>query len=214
MTKEEALALQSELEKKEKTTYKVCTTGQEFELTKEMVSISQKVVKSHGRNFTPSVIEPSFGIGRILYCLYEHCFYTRPVIPGEQVSSVFRFPPIIAPVKCTVFPLMQREVLNAKARKMSTGLTRAGVSNKMDITGRSIGKRYARTDEVGIPFAITVDFDEEGVTVRERDSKQQVRVPDDAVIEVVRDLANGSVSWEDITARYKLVSVAEPDAEA
>jgi glycyl-tRNA synthetase len=105
-----------------------------------------------------------------------------------------------------VFQLIQREVLNVKSKEMSHGLTRVGVSNKLDITGRFIGKRYARTDEVGIPFANTVDFDE-GVTVRERDSKQQVRVPDVEVVDVVRDLANGSVVWEDVTAIYKLVTL-------
>jgi glycyl-tRNA synthetase len=213
MTREEALALKAELAEKEKVSYKVCTTGQEFQLTKDMVAISEKVEKSHGRNFTPSVIEPSFGIGRIMYCLYEHSFYTRPAVPGEQVTSVFRFPPIVAPIKCTVFPLLQREVLNVKSKEMSNGLTRVGVSNKLDITGRTIGKRYARTDEVGIPFAITVDFDE-GVTVRERDSREQVRVPDVEVVDVVRDLANGSVVWEDVRAIYKLVTVADNEADS
>lgn len=134
-------------------------------------------------------------------------------MPGEQETSVFRFPPIVAPIKCTVFPLMQREVLNEKSKKMSNGLTRAGVSNKLDITGRSIGKRYARTDEVGIPFAITVDFDE-GVTLRERDSKQQVRVPDDEVVDLVRDLANGSIVWEAVTSKFKLVTVADTEADS
>lgn len=50
------------------------------------------------------MIEPSFGIGRILYCLFEHCFYTRE---GDEQRSVFRFTPVTAPVKCTVFPLLQ-----------------------------------------------------------------------------------------------------------
>ncbi|CAK9232181.1 unnamed protein product [Sphagnum troendelagicum] len=213
MTEAEALALKAELEEKEKTIYRVCTTGQEFELTKEMVTISQQVVKTHGRNFTPSVIEPSFGVGRIMYCLYEHCFYTRPYTPGEQVSSVFRFPPLIAPIKCTVFPLIQREILNLKAKQISNSLTRVGVSNKMDVTGRSIGKRYARTDEVGIPFAITVDFDE-GVTVRERDSKQQIRVPDGEVVDVVHDLANGSLPWAKVTSSYQVVLVPDTEAES
>jgi glycyl-tRNA synthetase len=140
MNRDEALALKGELEAKEKVTYRVCTTGQEFELTKEMVAISETVEQIHSRNFTPSVIEPSFGIGRIMYCLYEHCYYTRPAV-GEQVSSVFRFPAIVAPIKCTVFPLVQREALNEKARGMSSGLTRAGVFNKLDITSTSIGKK-------------------------------------------------------------------------
>lgn len=74
----------------------------------------------------------------------------------------------------------------------------------MDITGLSIGKRYVRADEVGIPFAIAIDFDQ-GVTIRERDSKQQVRVSDDAVVNVVRDLSNGSVSWEEISIMCKVV---------
>jgi glycyl-tRNA synthetase len=213
MTREEALAVKAELAEKEKVTYKVFTTGQEFQLTKDMMAISEKVEKSYGRNFTPSVIEPSFGIGRIMYCLYEHSFYTRPAVTGEQVTSVFRFPPIVAPIKCTVFPLMQREVLNVKSKEMSNGLTRAGVSNKLDITGRTTGKRYARTDEVGIPFAITVDFDE-GVTVRERDSREQVRVPDVEVVDVVRDLANGSVVWEDVRAIYNLVTVADNEGDS
>lgn len=214
MTEKEAMDLQAELDTTGKATYKVCSTGQEYNLTKDMVSISKEMVKISGRSFTPSVIEPSFGIGRIMYCLYEHCFYTRPIVPGEVVSSVFRFPPIIAPIKCTVFPLLQREILNASAKKISTALTRAGVSNKIDLTGRSIGKRYARTDEVGIPFAITVDYDEEGVTVRDRDSKQQIRVPLKDVVAVVQDLANGTTSWEDAATFFKVVTVAEAAEEA
>jgi glycyl-tRNA synthetase len=83
----------------------------------------------------------------------------------------------------------------------------------MDVTGRSIGKRYARTDEVGIPFAITVDFDE-GVTVRERDSKQQIRVPDGEVVDVVRDLANGSLPWAKVTSSYQVVLVPDTEAES
>lgn len=58
----------------------------------------------HHSNFTPAVIEPSFGIGRILYCVFEHCFYTRE---GDESRSVFSFTPVTAPVKCTVFPLLQ-----------------------------------------------------------------------------------------------------------
>jgi len=209
MTEKEAMDLQAELDTKGKATYKICTTGQEYNLTKDMVSVSKELVKISGRSFTPSVIEPSFGIGRIMYCLYEHCFYTRPIVPGEVVSSVFRFPPVIAPIKCTVFPLLQREVLNASAKKISAALTRAGVSNKIDLTGRSIGKRYARTDEVGIPFAITVDFNEEGVTVRDRDSKQQIRVPHKDVVTVIQDLANGAILWEELVTVAEVVEGTE-----
>lgn len=112
-------------------------------------------VGEQGETLTPSVIEPSFGIGRIIYCLYEHSFYVRE---GEdEQKTVFRFRPLVAPIKCTVFPVVQRPEFDAVAVEISHALTRAGLANKIDTTGTTIGKRYARTDELGSPFAITVD---------------------------------------------------------
>lgn len=64
----------------------------------------------------------------------------------------------MAPVKTTVFSLVQKEQLNQVAEEVSKALTAAHVSNLIDTGGTTIGKRYARTDELGIPFAITVDF--------------------------------------------------------
>lgn len=55
------------------------------------------------------MIEPSFGIGRILYCVFEHCFYTRE---GDDKRTVFAFPAASAPIKCTVFPLLQVRFLH------------------------------------------------------------------------------------------------------
>ena len=62
-----------------------------------------------GRNYTPAVIEPSFGIGRIMYCMFEHSYYTRE---GDETRTVMKFTPIVAPVKATVFPLLQKAELN------------------------------------------------------------------------------------------------------
>lgn len=84
------------------------------------------------RWITPSVIEPSFGIGRILYCLFEHSFYTRE---GDAQRTVFRFSPAVAPVKATVFPLLQKDDLNAKARSISKAIIAAGLSVTIDTTG-------------------------------------------------------------------------------
>lgn len=67
--------------------------------------------------------------------------------------------------------------------------------------GTSIGKRYARTDELGVPFAITVDSTS-SVTIRERDSKQQIRVNVDEVASVVKQLADGVSTWADVLLRY------------
>ncbi|PQP98909.1 glycine--tRNA ligase mitochondrial 1 [Prunus yedoensis var. nudiflora] len=122
-----------------------------------MVKISKEKKKEHQRVFTPSVIEPSFGIGRIIYCLFEHSYYTRASKAGNEQLNVFAFPSIVAPIKCTVFPLVQNQKYEDIAKDISKSLTVAGISHKIDITGTSIGKRYARTDELGVPFAITVD---------------------------------------------------------
>ena len=83
------------------------------------------------RSFIPSVIEPSFGLGRILYCMFEHCFYTRQ---GDESRTVLRLPPVAAPFKASVFPLLQREDMNAAAQKLSSQLSR-NVFNVIDTTG-------------------------------------------------------------------------------
>ena len=72
---------------------------------------------------------------------------------------MFGFNPLVAPVKTTVFSLVQKAELNAVAEELSKALTAVHVSSLTDTGGTTIGKRYARTDEIGIPFAITVDFE-------------------------------------------------------
>ncbi len=66
--------------------------------------------------YTPSVIEPSFGIGRIVYCVFEHCFRTRA---EDAQRTYFVFPPLIAPVKCSILPLMDKPELNEKVQNIS-----------------------------------------------------------------------------------------------
>lgn len=87
------------------------------------------------RSFVPSVVEPSFGIGRIMYCMFEHCWFTRE---QDKQRAVFRFTPPVAPTKATVFPLIQRPEMNGRAREISASLTRAGVSNIIDTTGNGV----------------------------------------------------------------------------
>lgn len=85
-------------------------------------------------------------------------------------------------------------------------------SVQIDTTAISIGKRYARTDEIGVPFAITVDFEtlENGtVTLRERDTTEQVRISTKEVVSVVRQLADSVVAWSDIAAKYPKVEAKE-----
>eukprot|EP00250_Pteridium_aquilinum_P018358 c24049_g2_i1 orf=180-2255(+) len=204
MNEAEAMEMKAKLESEGQISFKVCTLDRDVIITKNMVSISKTIAKVTGRTFTPSVIEPSFGIGRIIYCLYEHSFYTRPSKTGEEQCNVFRFSPVVAPIKCTVFPLVQKKEYENTAAELLEQLTMAGLSCKIDTTGTSIGKRYARTDELGVPFAVTVDS-EETVTVRERDSKEQVRVPVGQIPSVLRDLCDGKLSWAEAMSRYEVV---------
>jgi glycyl-tRNA synthetase len=79
------------------------------------------------------------------------------------------------------------------------------VSTRIDATGQAIGKRYARTDEIGIPFGITIDFDtveKNLVTLRECMTMKQVQIPLDEVVSVVKDLTNEFISWEEVCSKY------------
>ncbi|KAJ4834808.1 hypothetical protein Tsubulata_013976 [Turnera subulata] len=201
MDEKEALEMKAALESKGELDFYVCTLEKNVTIKKSMVTISKEKKKEHQRVFTPSVIEPSFGIGRIIYCLFEHSFYTRPSKAGDERLSVFRFPPLVAPIKCTVFPLVQNQKYEEVAKIISKSLTAAGISHKIDITGTSIGKRYARTDELGVPFAITVD-DESSVTIRERDSKDQIRVSVEEAATVVKSVTDGLSTWDEVWSQF------------
>ncbi|KAH0762945.1 hypothetical protein KY290_019018 [Solanum tuberosum] len=201
MGEKEAMEMKETLESKGEATFNVCTLDKVVTINKNMVSISKEIKKEHQRVFTPSVIEPSFGIGRIIYCLYEHSFNTRPSRDGDEQMNFFSFPPLVAPIKCTVFPLVQNQQYEEIAREIAKSLTVYGISYKIDITGTSIGKRYARTDELGVPFAITVDS-ASSVTIRERDSKQQIRVNVDEVASVIKEVTDGQSTWGDVLWKY------------
>eukprot|EP00889_Picochlorum_renovo_P008675 jgi/Picre1/35705/NNA_003165.t1 len=134
--------------------------------------------------------------------MFEHCYYIRE---GDERRTVFKFTPIAAPIKVTIFPLLARSELIEKAEDIARELRRAGLSNSVDSTGTTIGKRYARTDEIGVPFAITVDFDtlEDGsVTIRDRDTTAQVRAPRSDLVSVMKSLAAMEMSWEELVAKY------------
>ncbi|XP_011036186.1 PREDICTED: glycine--tRNA ligase 1, mitochondrial [Populus euphratica] len=201
MNEKEALDMKSSLETEGEVEFYVCTLGENVTIKKSMVSISKEKKKEHQRTFTPSVIEPSFGIGRIIYCLFEHSFYMRSSKAGDEQLNVFRFPPLVAPIKCTVFPLVQNQQYEDVAKIISKSLTAAGISHKIDITGTSIGKRYARTDELGVPFAVTVDSTS-SVTIRERDSKDQIRVNVEEAASVVKSVTEGHTTWADAWANF------------
>jgi glycyl-tRNA synthetase len=177
--------------------------GSEVKLKSDMVSVKRYEKTVHVEEITPSVIEPSFGIGRIMYAIFEHNFKVRE---GDEQRTYFSLPPVIAPLKCSVLPLSNNPDFSPLVSKISSSLTESDVSHRIDDSSGSIGKRYARTDEVAIPFGITVDFDSlkapHTVTLRERDTTLQVRIEVDKVGETLRHLSTGRVSWEQVTKQF------------
>jgi len=177
--------------------------GSDVKLTPDMVSVKRFNKTVHVEEIIPSVIEPSFGIGRIMYSIFEHNFKVRE---GDEQRTYFSLPPAIAPIKCSVLPLSNNADFNPLVEDISNQLTEADVAHKIDDSSGSIGKRYARTDEVAVPFGITVDFDSlkepHTVTLRERDTTSQVRIPVDEVAETLRKLSTGKLSWETVAAKF------------
>lgn len=110
----------------------------------------------------------------------------------------------MAPNKVLIVPLSSNPQLNPIAHKLSSRLRNLGIANLIDSSSASIGKRYARNDELGTPLGITIDFDtlkDGSVTLRERDSMVQVRGSEEEVVAAVRGLVDGSETWEQVAAR-------------
>lgn len=129
-----------------------------------------------GRKIIPRVIEPSFGVDRILYALWEHA-YDHGEKNGEPYT-VMRISPHVAPVQVAVLPLTGKDGLPDAAKLIEMGLRQNGIQTDYDESG-NIGRRYARQDEVGTPVCITIDNEtqQDGcVTIRDRDTTNQERV--------------------------------------
>jgi glycyl-tRNA synthetase len=140
--------------------------------------------------YLPWVIEPAVGIDRILITLLLDA-YDEDVINNEP-RVVLRLHPNVAPVQVAVVPLSKKEDLIRVAREVQATL-RGKFRVEYDQTGGHIGRRYRRQDEIGTPFCITVDFEtleDKAVTIRQRDSTQQERVPIAALSERLGELVN------------------------
>lgn len=165
--------------------------GKTYRVPSECFEVSMRREKVTGRKFVPHVIEPSYGIDRIIYAVIEHAF-SKSSKDGEDYVTL-RLKSLVAPYKAGVFPLMARDGLDTVASEIHGSLSAAGVHAYLDDAG-SIGRRYARMDEVGTPCCITVDYQtkEDGtVTVRDRDTSEQRRVKKENVVVAVTRLASG-----------------------
>lgn len=186
------------------------------DLDKDLITIEQREVTQHVREYTPNVIEPSFGIGRILYHLLEHSFWTRPSEDEAEPSArnVLSLPPIIAPFKVLVVPLSNHPDFKPFIRKITEQLDELDIANSLDDSGASIGKRYSRNDELGTPLGITIDFQtvkDDTVTLRERDSTKQVRATLQEICQAIEALVRGRETWQDVAARLPEFTTQEAE---
>lgn len=150
-----------------------------------------------GEKFLPHVIEPSFGLDRTVLVALLEAYHEEEVPTSPKASrgaekvdmrTVLKLPYWMAPYKVAVLPLSKKEELSLVAHKLYEDLTQQFVST-YDET-QSIGKRYRRQDEIGTPFCVTVDFEslkDKQVTIRERDSMEQVRLPIEKVIGYIQE---------------------------
>lgn len=148
-------------------------------LTAEHFEIEEREVEAAGRYFIPHVVEPSFGIDRILYATLEYAYSQK----GKRIRLAL--PRDIAPIKAMVYPLVSRDDLPDLATKVYHDLLAEGFIVSYDSSG-SIGRRYARADEIGVPLCITVDYQsvkDSTVTLRDLYTWTQVRT-------AIPDLAN------------------------
>ncbi len=171
--------------------------GEKIKIEKDAVSFETVSEEVHGENIIPHVIEPSFGIDRIIYSILEHSYFEEETgagkdeIEGEDEKRiVLRLPPEVAPVQAAVLPLLTRDELIKPANEIVKKLRSKGILIAYDDSG-TIGRRYRRNDEIGTPYSITVDYQtlEDGtVTIRHRDTMEQVRAGINEIAENIYDL--------------------------
>ncbi|MBI5458231.1 glycine--tRNA ligase [Methanobacterium sp.] len=174
--------------------YELELEGETFQLTPDIISFEEVEETVRGEKVYPHVIEPSYGIDRITYSVLLHCF------TQEDDRNIFHFPPDIAPVGVNVFPLVNKDELVGIANQIRDNLRGEGIIAEVDTSG-TIGRRYARSDEIGTPFAVTVDhqsLEDDTVTIRERDSQEQVRVLLSEVPGKVNDLLLKKIKFSDL----------------
>ena len=155
----------------------------DFDLTQHANVSGEKldyVDSATGDRYVPHVIEPSAGADRATLAFMVDAYDEEEVEGRERV--VLHLHPRLAPVKVAVLPLVNKDGQPEVARKLYEEL-RSRVPAEYD-TGGSIGKRYRRQDEIGTPWGVTIDhqtIEDQTVTLRDRDSLEQVRLPLDAV---------------------------------
>ncbi|MCX2744778.1 glycine--tRNA ligase [Mangrovivirga sp. M17] len=138
-------------------------------------------------SYVPYVIETSIGLDRMVLSVLAHA-YTEETLEDGSSRTVMKIPAPLAPYKVAVLPLVNKDGLPEKAREIAN-LLKLDHNIQIDVKD-AIGKRYRRQDAIGTPYCITVDYEsleDNMVTIRERDSLEQVRIPIDKIQEEINE---------------------------
>ncbi len=160
----------------------------------EHVKISERIVEEKGKRFIPHVIEPSFGLERVFYAVLEYAYTER------EGRAILKLPIAVAPIQVAIYPLVTKDGLPEKALEVYTRLLNSGFDVYYDDSG-SIGRRYVRSDEMGIPLALTVDYQtlqDNTVTLRNRDNWRQVRTNLNGIENRLRSFFADEISFENL----------------
>ncbi len=160
--------------------------------SKEDLTVFVQEESGQGKRVLCHVIEPSYGIDRPLYCVLEHS------LTEDGKRSYLKLKKDLAPIEVGVFPLLNRDGLPEKAKEVFEALKEEKFFGEYDDSG-TIGRRYARADEIGVPYCVTVDHQtlkDETVTIRERDSTDQIRVKIDELAQILRDLLEDKIKFQ------------------
>ncbi|AEH36120.1 glycine--tRNA ligase [Halopiger xanaduensis] len=181
-------------------TVEITLEGETHEVPTEKTGFSVEEQTEAGEHITPHVVEPSFGVDRLVYTVLHHA-YREDEVDGEE-RTYLELEPEVAPTFVGVFPLQSDDELVEQAQEIVDDLREVGLSVTYDDSG-NIGRRYRRQDEVGTPFCVTVDFEtleeeETTVTVRERDTTEQKRLPVDELPETLSALREGDLAFEEL----------------
>ncbi|SFS36159.1 glycine--tRNA ligase [Halostagnicola kamekurae] len=184
----------------ENETVEIELEGEAHEIPLEKTGFAVEEQTEAGEHIVPHVVEPSFGVDRLVYTVLHHA-YREDEVAGEE-RTYLGLEPEVAPTFVGVFPLQNDDELEELAEEVASTLREAGLAVTYDDSG-NIGRRYRRQDEVGTPFCVTVDYEtleneETTVTVRERDSTDQKRLPIDEIADTLTALRAGEVAFDDL----------------
>ncbi|MGA2767574.1 MAG: glycine--tRNA ligase [Candidatus Bathyarchaeia archaeon] len=169
-------------------------TLDKYRILSEHVDIKHEKTLERGRHFIPYDVEPTFGSDRLFYVAFEYAYRVK------DDRTFLSFPRDIAPIQVGIYPLVSKDGLPGKALELHKMLLNEGFVAEYDEAG-SIGRRYARADEVGIPLGITVDYDtlkDETVTIRDRDTWKQVRNRIGELPELLRKYFRWKINFEEL----------------